>query len=328
MGGNLNPNAFAPNTYITGWNSSTSVTLSQYPLQNYSGTLEFQVLLANEAAVDFPGVNIANTQPNSNVIENILIEAYHYPFAFRADFTSFNIFIGNSVQDQGIDGAGANTYLFTQNATSNILIAGYHDDTYPITDLNGANTIINHPAAKATFGQPVAVTTPASVNIQGAGQSATQFQIVPVYAQSSNASATDLLVNRTENTVGSGPQNLIDLQVAGASKFKIDHLGSVTFKTSLWHTSDEGQTRLFFEQYGNSYYEASLGHTFRTAGDVNILVLGSDARLYVGAPNSAPTDTNIANSRFTFYLDETNNALKVRVRYSNGTLKTGSIPLT
>jgi hypothetical protein len=55
--------------------------------------------------------------------------------------------------------------------------------------------------------------------------------------------------------------------------------------------------------------------------------IGIDGRVYVYAPNSAPTDANIENNQITFYLDEAGNKLDIRVRYSSGTLKTGAITL-
>lgn len=52
--------------------------------------------------------------------------------------------------------------------------------------------------------------------------------IRPTYNQSGTASSTDLLINRTETAVGSGAQNLIDAQVATASKFKVSNVGQLT----------------------------------------------------------------------------------------------------
>lgn len=47
------------------------------------------------------------------------------------------------------------------------------------------------------------------------------------------------------------------------------------------------------------------------------------------AENAAPTDSNIPSRRFTFYLDEENNALKARARYSDGlTVKEVSLTLS
>ncbi len=51
-------------------------------------------------------------------------------------------------------------------------------------------------------------------------------------------------------------------------------------------------------------------------------------RLIVSAPNSAPNDANLSATQISFYMDESGNNLKVRVRYSNGTtLKTGTLAL-
>jgi hypothetical protein len=53
----------------------------------------------------------------------------------------------------------------------------------------------------------------------------------------------------------------------------------------------------------------------------------SAAAVGLGAPAAAPNDANLNNSNLSFYLNEGSNQLKVRVRYSNGTLKTGSVTL-
>ena len=52
--------------------------------------------------------------------------------------------------------------------------------------------------------------------------------IAPSIAQSSTGGYTALLINPTETTTGSGAKNLIDLQVGGSSKAKIDNTGKVT----------------------------------------------------------------------------------------------------
>ena len=52
------------------------------------------------------------------------------------------------------------------------------------------------------------------------------LNISPTYNQSGTAGGTDLLVNRTETAIGSGDQNLMDLQVGGTSKFKVDNAGN------------------------------------------------------------------------------------------------------
>jgi hypothetical protein len=57
--------------------------------------------------------------------------------------------------------------------------------------------------------------------------------ITPTYSQAAATSAnTDLLINRTETTLGSGKQKLIDAQVGGASRFSVDNLGNITASNS------------------------------------------------------------------------------------------------
>jgi hypothetical protein len=50
-------------------------------------------------------------------------------------------------------------------------------------------------------------------------------------------------------------------------------------------------------------------------------------RSFLGTPNSAPTDADLGLGSISFYLDQTNNRLKVRVKYSTGVLKTATIAL-
>lgn len=50
--------------------------------------------------------------------------------------------------------------------------------------------------------------------------------ILPTYNQTSgDASNTDLLINRTETSVGSGLQRLLQLKTGGVTKFEVDNLG-------------------------------------------------------------------------------------------------------
>lgn len=50
--------------------------------------------------------------------------------------------------------------------------------------------------------------------------------------------------------------------------------------------------------------------------------------VHLKVQNAAPTDADIENGNAVAYLDQTNNQLLVRVRYSDGTLKTGTIALS
>ena len=54
------------------------------------------------------------------------------------------------------------------------------------------------------------------------------FVVAPTITQSSTAGYTALLVNPTESSTGSGTKLLLDLQVGGSSKFKVDNTGTHT----------------------------------------------------------------------------------------------------
>jgi hypothetical protein len=60
----------------------------------------------------------------------------------------------------------------------------------------------------------------------------------------------------------------------------------------------------------------------------NFVLHTSGDAVALGAPNAAPTDANLNASNISFWLGQTNNNLKVRVKYSNGTLKTATIALS
>jgi hypothetical protein len=57
------------------------------------------------------------------------------------------------------------------------------------------------------------------------------------------------------------------------------------------------------------------------------LFLKGATRAFIGAPASAPTDADLNNEQVTMYLNEAGNLLTFRVRYSDGTLKTGTVAL-
>lgn len=84
----------------------------------------------------------------------------------------------------------------------------------------------------------------------------------------------------------------------------------------------------------NLYISGTARNHF--AGNVGIGAGSTDPKhpLYVigrstlGAPNSAPTDGDLANSQLSFYLNQAGNQLLVRVKYSDGTLKLATLSLT
>lgn len=74
---------------------------------------------------------------------------------------------------------------------------------------------------------------------------------------------------------------------------------------------------------GNIVFSANT-FTVRAGGEVFSLSLGG---MLFGLPNVAPNDSLIPANHGTMYIDEVADELKVRVKYSDGTLKTATIAL-
>jgi len=67
----------------------------------------------------------------------------------------------------------------------------------------------------------------------------------------------------------------------------------------------------------------AIGNSVATT-NTEQLTIGAK-RLFMGGPNSAPVDGDLVNSQISFYLDETGNNLKVKVKYAAGTVKIGTL---
>lgn len=76
--------------------------------------------------------------------------------------------------------------------------------------------------------------------------------------------------------------------------------------------------------YGQNSGSTGIGTGYAVYASGRLKALG---RSYLGAPATAPIDTDLNSGSISFYLDQTNNKLKVRVKYSNGTLKTATVGL-
>jgi len=91
----------------------------------------------------------------------------------------------------------------------------------------GSFSIIN--LKGMNIGSNAAPVSSLDVNFTNSAASGTAIgmQILPTYTQTATAGATDLLINRTQTSLGSGQQNLIDAQVGGVSKFRVDNIGKI-----------------------------------------------------------------------------------------------------
>ena len=71
--------------------------------------------------------------------------------------------------------------------------------------------------------------------------------------------------------------------------------------------------------------------TVSETGSMSYLIVSGSSmtsRAIIQAPNSVPADSLLHGGSFSFFLDEGNNKLKVRVKYGDGTMKDGEISLT
>ena len=74
------------------------------------------------------------------------------------------------------------------------------------------------------------------------------------------------------------------------------------------------------------------GSNTATTGAAGMALYGNGrlkvtGRSYLGTPNSVPLAADLDNGSISFYLDQKNNKLKVRVKYPTGVMKTAIIAL-
>lgn len=119
--------------------------------------------------------------------------------------------------------------------------------------------------------------------------------ILPTYNQTSTAAATDLLINRTQTAVGSGAQNLIDAQVGGTSKFKVDNTGLVTTAVAIPATS--GGTAQTTYATGDTIY-ASASNT------LSKLAIGSSGQHQVVSSGIPAWEDFLNPTKYVTFYDD------------------------
>lgn len=122
-------------------------------------------------------------------------------------------------------------------------------------------------------------------------------------------------------TRSAGTRFLINASLSAAN---VDYALGIASGT-LWYSVPQAISSQSHRFYGGTT------ELIRFQGDGTISIPGTLAitgRTTQGAPATAPADVNLANSQLSFWVDEVASALKVRVRLSNGTYKTGTIALT
>lgn len=66
----------------------------------------------------------------------------------------------------------------------------------------------------------------------------------------------------------------------------------------------------------------------KDSADNKLTHVGADGRVYSRVPDSAPLDASLEKGQLTMYVDEASGKLRVRVRLSDGSYRTGEVSLT
>lgn len=158
-------------------------------------------------------VNLSNTAIASPQANGTYIGAN--PAAYTGDWALFQV-------------AGSTKFRIS-NSGSTLLGGGLTiTNGYSISAGGSGSTLTlnaNSSGAFSSAGTGISMVNSTWSNASG---SSSAVSILPTYNQAASTAAnTDLLINRTETSVGSGAQYLIDTQVGGVSKFNIDNGGAV-----------------------------------------------------------------------------------------------------
>lgn len=134
------------------------------------------------------------------------------------------------------------------NVGTNFWLTAFKDDGTGLADVflayrNTGNIIFgnNYGEYPSDSGAIVQVLGPTDAKSSGTALSLT---VTRRYNQSGTAGSTDILVNRTETAIGSGPALFADFQVGGVSKFSVDRTGAITCNGGLqtFGAADTGGT--------------------------------------------------------------------------------------
>ncbi|MGE4234638.1 MAG: tail fiber domain-containing protein [Bacteriovoracia bacterium] len=121
--------------------------------------------------------------------------------------------------------------------------------------MNSTVSIQNRDISSATYGVQMS-----SGTISNTSGSFAATKIIPIYNETaSTASNTDLLINRTETSIGSGTQRLIDAQVGGTTKFNVDNSGNGYFAGTLGIGVASPSTTLHVAKTDSTTYATSSG---------------------------------------------------------------------
>lgn len=118
--------------------------------------------------------------------------------------------------------ADADTGLYRTGVNSVALVGG--GTTTPTTlELSTTTAALTLTRSGTAIPSLFAIT---SSNLSASGGTQAGLRITPTYNQTGTAGSADLLIDRTETSLGSGLHYLIDAQVGGASRFRVSNAGA------------------------------------------------------------------------------------------------------
>ena len=124
------------------------------------------------------------------------------------------------------NGSGTHTPLFQVDTNGTIFGKGVYTTV-------SSNTVISLKPQSAYTAAGTGVGLAAGVNFSTTSGQVYAVAITPTYNEvTSSAANTDLIVNRTQTSIGSGAQLLLDLQVGGASKFSVSNTALISMPTT------------------------------------------------------------------------------------------------
>ena len=100
------------------------------------------------------------------------------------------------------------------------------------------------------------------------------------------------------------------------------------FDTSLRVGGTDSADSSQFLVFGKGSTSATTNALFQNSSSVNSLKIRDDNYVIQRAINAAIPDADLSNNEMSFYIDEGTNHCVVKVKYSSGTVKTGTFNLT
>lgn len=140
-------------------------------------------------------------------------------------------------------------------ANSKFSIQSGSTPTISADNPNGTSIFFNQAQSNNSTNPVFVFDTGASRYLEGSSGNQVFFSLTPDYNQTATTGATDFLINRTETTIGSGAQYLINAQVGGVSKFNLSNSGLAVFDTGV--AGSQATPAVSFGDGDSGFFETS-----------------------------------------------------------------------